>query len=264
MKERARAKRFAKYYNQCKLPKWVTVLGIVLLAFGIVAAGVTAIFHDKYSSIFGAWESALTNVWFIAFIAMVGVGALISLGYPLLTLIGAWIWTLFAKPEPEVAEEQPTKETSEIKDGTASATKEESPAMTQLASSAINEARLRSLLNTPFMREISNGSSKTNLDRFIDDVKTVRIQHQKGAKDGINDKSITSIAKILFSNKYQKQRPLPSFAKWNTILFECLNLEAPQKGNINKSKDLDEQITKLFGYLVPPKESPEESPTHKG
>lgn len=41
-----RAKRIAKYYNQCKLPKWATVLGVVLLAFGIVAAGVTAIFHD--------------------------------------------------------------------------------------------------------------------------------------------------------------------------------------------------------------------------
>ena len=93
-----RAKQVAKYYNQCKLPKWATVLGVVLLAFGIVAAGVTAIFHDKYSSIFGEWESALTNVWFIAFIALVGVGALISLGYPLLTLIGAWIWTLFSKP----------------------------------------------------------------------------------------------------------------------------------------------------------------------
>ena len=27
--------------------------------------------------------------------------------------------------------------------------------------------------------------------------------------------------------------------------------ERLQKGNINKSKDLDEQITKLFGYLIP-------------
>ena len=95
-----RAKQVAKYYNQCKLPKWATVLGVVLLAFGIVAAGVTAIFHDKYSSIFGAWESALTDVWFIAFLAMMGVGALISLGYPLLTLIGALIWTLFSKKSP--------------------------------------------------------------------------------------------------------------------------------------------------------------------
>ena len=97
-----RAKRIAKYFNQCKLPKWATVLGVVLLALGIVAAGVTAIFHDKYLSIFGAWESALTNVWFIAFLALMGVGALISLGYPLLTLISAWIWALFSKPEPEV------------------------------------------------------------------------------------------------------------------------------------------------------------------
>lgn len=97
-----RAKRIAKYYNQCKLPKWATVLGVVLLAFGIVAAGVTAIFHDKYSSIFDAWESALTNVWFIAFIALVGVGA--------------WIWTIFAKPEPEVVEEHPAPEKPEVKE----------------------------------------------------------------------------------------------------------------------------------------------------
>lgn len=62
---KVKAKRFVKYYDQCRLPKWVMVLGIVLLVFGIVAAGVTAIFHDKYSSIFGAWETALTNVWFI-------------------------------------------------------------------------------------------------------------------------------------------------------------------------------------------------------
>ena len=40
MKERSRAKGVAKYYDQCRLPKWVIVLGIVLLAFGIVAAGV--------------------------------------------------------------------------------------------------------------------------------------------------------------------------------------------------------------------------------
>ena len=221
-----------------------------MLAFGIVAAGVTAIFHDKYSSIFGAWETALTNVWFIAFVALVGVGALISLGYPLLSLIGAGIWVLFSKDEPEVIAEQPAPETPVVKEE-AHAVEEAASVAKQPTSASIDEARLRRLLNTPFMRQKSNGSEKTNLDRFIDDVKTVRIQHQKGAKDGINDKSITSIAKILFSNKYQKQRPLPSFAKWNTILFECLNLEAPQKGNINKSKDLDEQITKLFGYLIP-------------
>lgn len=85
MKDRVKAKRIARYYDQCRLPMWANVLGIVLLVFGLVAAGITAIFHDKYSSIFGAWESALTNVWFIAFIALLGVGALISLGYLLLT-----------------------------------------------------------------------------------------------------------------------------------------------------------------------------------
>ena len=168
-----RAKRFAKYYNQCKLPKWATVLGIVLLAFGIVAAGITAIFHDKYSSIFGAWESALTNVWFIAFIALVGVGALISLGYPLLTLIGAWIWTLFAKPEPEAAEEQPAPETTEVKDE-APAVEEKAPAAELPERVIINEARLRTIFNSDYMTGWSDEPGKMYVDKVVEDPQFVR------------------------------------------------------------------------------------------
>ena len=99
---------------------------------------------------FGAWDSALTNVWFIAFIALVGVGALISLGYPLLTLLGAWIWTLFVKLEPEVAEEQPATETTEVKEE-APAVEEKAPAIEQLERVIINEARLRTIFNSDFM-----------------------------------------------------------------------------------------------------------------
>ena len=224
--------------------------GLVLLIICTVAAFVIAYYHDAYSSILEMKELAATDVWFKLFVILMVLGATLLVGSPLLAMILAGISMLFPSKEPEMIEEQPAKETPVIK-VEAPAVEEAAPGAKQPTSSSIDEARLRSLLNTPFMREISNGSSKTNLDRFIDDVKTVRIQHQKGAKDGINDKSITSIAKILYSNKYQKQRPLPSFAEWNTTLFECLNLEAPQKGNINKSKDLDEQITKVFGYLIP-------------
>ena len=224
--------------------------GLVLLIICTVAAFVIAYYHDAYSSILEMKELSATDVWFKLFVILMVLGAALLVGSPLLAMILAGISMLFPSKEPEMIEEQPAKETPVIK-VEAPAVEEAAPGAKQPTSSSIDEARLRSLLNTPFMREISNGSSKTNLDRFIDDVKTVRIQHQKGAKDGINDKSITSIAKILYSNKHQKQRPLPSFAEWNTTLFECLNLEAPQKGNINKSKDLDEQITKLFGYLIP-------------
>ena len=224
--------------------------GLVLLIICTVAAFVIAYYHDAYSSILEMKELAATDVWFKLFVILMVLGAALLVGSPLLAMILAGISMLFPSKEPEMIEEQPAKETPVIK-VEAPAVEEAAPGAKQPTSSSIDEARLRSLLNTPFMREISNGSSKTNLDRFIDDVKTVRIQHQKGVKDGFNDRSITSIAKILYSNKYQKQRPLPSFAEWNTTLFECLNLEAPQKGNINKSKDLDEQITKLFGYLIP-------------
>lgn len=224
--------------------------GLVLLIICTVAAFVIAYYHDAYSSILEMKELAATDVWFKLFVILMVLGAALLVGSPLLAMILAGISMLFPSKEPEMIEEQPAKETPVIK-VEAPAVEEAAPGAKQPTSSSIDEARLRSLLNTPFMREKSNGSSKTNLDRFIDDVKTVRIQHQKGVKDGFNDRSITSIAKILYSNKYQKQRPLPSFAEWNTTLFECLNLEAPQKGNINKSKDLDEQITKLFGYLIP-------------
>ena len=147
-----RAKRFAKYYYQCRLPKRATVLGAVLLAFGIVAASITAIFHDKYSPIFGAWKSALTNVWFIAFLALMGVGALISLGYPLLTAIGAGIWVLLSKPEPEVIEEQPVKK-KPLARGKAPTIKEKAPVTKQPERVIINEAKLRDVFDSPFMHE---------------------------------------------------------------------------------------------------------------
>ena len=245
-----RSKRFVKYYDQCRLPKWLIGLGMGLLVLGLLGSIIIAVFHDRYFSIFGVWDFALTHIWFMVFLALVFIGAFFTLGYPLLTALGAGLWALFSKDEPEEIAEQPVPERPMVKEE-APAVEEAAPVAKQPTSASIDEASLRRLLNTPFMRQKSNGSEKSNLDRFIDDVKTVRIQHQKGAKDGFSDRSITSIAKILYSNKYQKQRPLPSFAEWNTTLFECLNLEAPQKGNINKSKDLDEQITKLFGYLIP-------------
>ena len=249
MKSQNKTRRFAKLFSQYLPSTMVFKCGLVLLIICTVAAFVIAYYHDAYSSILEMKELAATDVWFKLFVILMVLGAALLVGSPLLAMILAGISMLFPSKEPEMIEEQPAKETPVIK-VEAPAVEEAAPGAKQPTSSSIDEARLRSLLNTPFMREKSNGSSKTNLDRFIDDVKTVRIQHQKGAKDGINDKSITSIAKILYSNKHQKQRPLPSFAEWNTTLFECLNLEAPQKGNINKSKDLDEQITKLFGYLI--------------
>jgi len=249
MKSQNKTRRFAKLFSQYLPSTMVFKCGLVLLIICTVAAFVIAYYHDAYSSILEMKELAATDVWFKLFVILMVLGAALLVGSPLLAMILAGISMLFPSKEPEMIEEQPAKETPVIKKE-APAVEKAAPGAKQPTSSSIDVARLRSLLNTPFMREISNGSSKTNLDRFIDDVKTVRIQHQKGAKDGFSDRSITSIAKILYSNKYQKQRPLPSFAEWNTTLFECLNLEAPQKGNINKSKDLDEQITKLFGYLI--------------
>ena len=249
-----RAKQIAKYYDQCKLPKWATVLGVVLLAFGIVAAGVTAIFHDKYSSIFGAWESALTNVWFIAFIALVGVGALISLGYPLLTLIGAWIWTLFAKPEPEVAEEQPAPETPEVKEE-APAVEEKAPATEQPKRVIINEARLRDIFDSEFMHErVRDG--KTYLDQVIEDLQFVRDHYVKGSKqdeEHFAAKHVIEIASILRKDRYFR-RVYNSFTEWCCILFNCLSIEPPKRDNIKNPQEISNQVKRRFYYLLSKKE----------
>ena len=245
-----RAKQVAKYYNQCKLPKWATVVGVVLLAFGIVAAGVTAIFHDKYSSIFGAWESALTNVWFIAFIALVGVGALISLGYPFLTLLGAWIWTLFVKLEPEVAEEQPAPETPEVKEE-APSVEENAPANKQPERVIINEAKLRDIFNSKFMHEWAE-DGKTYLDQVIEDLQFVRDNYLKGSKQDVAhfaSKHIIEIASLLHKDKHFRQ-VYNSFTDWCCTLFDCLSLESPKRENIKKYQEFSDQVKKRFYYLL--------------
>ena len=250
MKDRVKAKRIARYYDQCRLPMWANVLGIVLLVFGLVAAGITAIFHDKYSSIFGARESALTNVWFIAFIALVGVGALISLGYPLLTLIGAWIWTLFARPEPEVAEEQPAPETPEVKEETP-AVEEKAPAIEQPERVIIDTARLRDIVNSEFMHErVREG--KTYLDQVIEDLQFVRDNYVKGSKqdeEHFAAKHVIEIASILRKDRYFR-RVYNSFTEWCCILFKCLSLEPPKRDNIKNPQEISNQVKKRFYYLL--------------
>ena len=247
-----RAKQVAKYYDRCKLPNWATVLGVVLLAFGIVAAGVTAIFHDKYSSIFDAWESALTNVWFIAFIALVGVGALISLGYPLLTLIGAWIWTLFAKPELEVAEEQPAPETTEVKEE-APSVEEKAHATEQPERVIINEAKLRDIFNSEFMHEWIRNDGTTYLDQLIEDLQAVRDNYLVGSKKGEElyaAKHIFEIASLLYNKNKYFRKAYGSFADWCRIFFPCLSIDGPNEGSIKKYQVYSSQVRRRFYYLL--------------
>jgi len=196
------------------------VLGVVLLAFGIIAAGVTAIFHDKYSSIFGAWETALTNVWFIAFVALVGVGTLISLGYPLLTAIGAGLWALFSKEEPEVITEQPASETPMVKEE-APSVEENAPATEQPERVIINEARLRTIFNSDFMTSWSDEPGKMYVDKVVEDLKFVRDNYKRGARDKVHfsDKNIIEIDDILHKNRYFK-KVTNSFTEW-CCAFYC-------------------------------------------
>ena len=247
MKDRSKAKKRLTLNSRDIHAGWIVGAGASVVIF-LLATFAIAYRHDVYSSSLGLRDLVSTDVWFRVFLALTCFSLLLFLGLLIYAFVAGRIGGSGNNEEQALPK---TAITPEIKDGAETATKEESPPVTQPASSTINEARLRKLLNTPFMREKSNGSSKTNLDRVIDGLKIVKIKYKKGAKEGINDKSVTSIARMLYSNKYQKQQPLPPFAEWNTTLFECLNLEAPQKGNINKKREIDKHIKDLFGFLIP-------------
>ena len=247
MKDRSKAKKRLTLNSRDIHAGWIVGAGASVVIC-LLATFAVAYRHDVYSSSLGLRDLVSTDVWFRVFLALTCFSLLLFLGLLVYAFIAGRIGGTSNNEEQALPT---TAITPEIKDGAETATKEESPAVTQPASSTINEARLRKLLNTPFMREKSNGSSKTNLDRVIDGLKIVKIKYKKGAKEGVNDKSVTSIARMLYSNKYQKQQPLPPFAEWNTTLFECLNLEAPQKGNINKKREIDKHIKDLFGFLIP-------------
>ena len=247
MKDRSKAKQRLTLNSRDIHAGWIVGAGASVVIF-LLATFAIAYRHDVYSSSLGLRDLVYTDVWFRVFLALTCFSLLLFLGLLIYAFVAGRIGGSGNNEEQALPK---TAITPEIKDGAETATKEESPTVTQPASSTINEARLRKLLNTPFMREKSNGSSKTNLDRVIDGLKIVKIKYKKGAKEGINDKNVTSIARMLYSNKYQKQQPLPPFAEWNTTLFECLNLEAPQKGNINKKREIDKHIKDLFDFLIP-------------
>lgn len=201
---------------------------------------------DKYSSIFGAWESALTNVWFITFLAVMGVGALISLGYPLLTLIGALIWTLFSKPEPE----QATPETPVVKEEIPTV-EEKVPEIEQPERVIINEARLRTIFNSDYMTSWSDEPGKMYVDKVVEDLQFVRDNYRHGAKDKVHftDKSIIEIADILHKNRYFR-KITNSFTEWCCTLFECLSIDLPERGNIKKPQEYSDLVKKRFFYLL--------------
>lgn len=179
-----------------------------------------------------------------------GVGALISLGYPLLTLIGAWIWTLFAKPEPDVAEEQPAPEMSVVK-GVAPTVEENAPATEQPERVIINEARLRTIFNSDFMTSWSAEPGKMYVDKVVEELQFVRDNYKQGAKDKVHfaDKHIIEIADILHKNKYFR-KVTNSFTEWCCTMFDCLSIGLPERDNIKKYQEYSDHVKKRFYDLL--------------
>jgi len=225
---------------------WIVGAGVSTAIF-LLATFATAYRHDAYSSRLGLRDLMTTDVWFRVFLALTCFSLLLFLGLLVYAFVAGRI---DRSGDNEGQEALPMAKTPEIKDVTEVAIKDESPVVTRPASSAINEDKLQKLLDTPFMHKQSNGSTKTNLDRVIDDLKTVRINYKKGAKDGVHfsDKSITEIARILYRDNYLKGA-LPSFADWCVTLFECLSITPPNKRNISNN-EISENIGVMFSYLL--------------
>ena len=112
--------------------------------------------------------------------SLVFIGAFFSLGYPLLTALGAGLWALFSKDEPEEIAEQPVPERPMVKEE-APAVEEKSPAIEQPERIIIDTARLRDIFDSEFMHEwVREG--KTYLDQVIEDLQFVRDNYVKGSK----------------------------------------------------------------------------------
>ena len=167
----------------------------------------------------------------------------------LLTLIGAWIWTLFAKPEPEAAEEQPVPETPEVKEE-APAVEEKAPAAELPERVIINEARLRTIFNSDYMTGWSDEPGKMYVDKVVEDLQFVRDNYKRGAKDKVHfaDKHIIEIADILHKNRYFR-KVTNSFTEWCCTMFDCLSIDLPERDNIKKPQEYSGLVKKRFYFL---------------
>jgi len=193
-----KSSKFWKAYNEFKLPTWVAWFGLALLAICTVAAFVMAYYHDAYSSILELKELAATDVWFKLFVILMVLGAALLVGSPLLAMILAGITMLFPGKESEVIEEQPAPESPEVKEK-ARTVEEKAPATEQPERIIINEARLRTIFDSKFMKSWSGELGEKYIDKVVEDLQFVRDNYRQGAKDNVHfaNKHICEITGLL-------------------------------------------------------------------
>ena len=122
----------------------------------------------------------------------------------------------------------------------------------QQAQVAIDDARLRGILDSDFMHEWTSDLSKTHLDQVIEDLQIVRNNFKKGAKQDTEHYTVNNIIEIAYlldNRKFMKKR-FKTFPAWCCALFESLQILPPKKENIKNNPVISDHVKRRFYYLL--------------
>ena len=225
---------------------WIVGAGVSTAIF-LLATFATAYRHDVYSSSLGLRDLVSTDVWFRVFLALTCFSLLLFLGLLVYAFLAGRIG---GSSDNEEQESKPAMETPPA-EKSASAGEEKAPATEQQERVIINEARLRTIFDSKFMKSWSGELGKKYIDKVVEDLQFVRDNYRQGAKDNVHfaNKHICEITGLLHKMKYFNEFT-NSFTDLCCALFECLYIDLPERDNIKKYQEYSDQVKKRFYYLL--------------
>ena len=246
MKDRSKAKKRVALSSLDIHVGWIVGAGVLTVIF-LLATFATAYRHDVYSSSLGLRDLVSTDVWFRVFLALTCFSLLLFLGLLVYAFIAGRIG---GTGDNEEQESIPIAKTTEVKKE-APAGDEKAPATEQPERVIINEARLRDIFDSKFMKSWSGELGKKYIDKVVEDLQFVRDNYRQGAKDNVHfaNKHICEITGLLHKMKYFNEFT-NSFTDLCCALFECLYIDLPERGNIKKPQEYSDLVKKRFFYLL--------------
>ena len=246
MNDRSKAKKRVALSSLDIHVGWIVGAGVLTVIF-LLATFATAYRHDVYSSSLGLRDLVSTDVWFRVFLALTCFSLLLFLGLLVYAFIAGRIG---GTGDNEEQESIPIAKTTEVKKE-APAGDEKAPATEQPERVIINEARLRDIFDSKFMKSWSGELGKKYIDKVVEDLQFVRDNYRQGAKDNVHfaNKHICEITGLLHKMKYFNEFT-NSFTDLCCALFECLYIDLPERGNIKKPQEYSDLVKKRFFYLL--------------
>lgn len=234
-KDRSKAKKRVALSSLDIHVGWIVGAGVSTAIF-LLATFATVYRHDVYSSSLGLRDLVSTDVWFRVFLGL---------------LVYAFIaGRIGGSGDNQEQESIPIAKTTEVKEE-APAVEEKAPATEQPERVIINEARLRDIFDSKFMKSWSGELGKKYIDKVVEDLQFVRDNYRQGAKDNVHfaNKHICEITGLLHKMKYFNEFT-NSFTDLCCALFGCLYIDLPERDNIKKYQEYSDQVKKRFYYLL--------------